>query len=112
MKAAKIATLTAAAGDKTREAHAREIAVSQTRPKIIDEEFPEYQQLLDKAEIDIPPCLSSLFPSQLPPSRGKEEGGTALTRSRKGHRDLKRQSTRARAGRRPGVDLYRPPRTS
>ena len=81
-KAAKTMALTAAAKDQTRESHDRELMGRQMRSKILDEEFPDYQKLLDKAEVDPPPlpCPTSLFPGQPPPYRGKNEvrGGARL----------------------------------
>jgi hypothetical protein len=43
--------LTVAAKDQAREAHARELMGRRIRPKILYEEFPDYQKLLDKAEV-------------------------------------------------------------
>ena len=54
MMAAKAVAITAAAQDKTRESHAKEVMGRQIRPKILDEEFPDYEKLLDKAEVEPP----------------------------------------------------------
>jgi hypothetical protein len=43
--------LMAVAKDQVRESHARELTSRLDRPKILEEEFPDYQQLLDKAEV-------------------------------------------------------------
>ena len=51
---AKTMVLTATAKDQARESHARELTGRQTRPKIRDEEFPDYQKLLDNAEVEPP----------------------------------------------------------
>ena len=50
-------------------------------PQILDEEFPDYQKLLDRAEVDPPPspCPTSLFPGQPSPYRGKSEVMRDLT---------------------------------
>ncbi len=49
-----------------RESHARDLIAKPVHPKILDEEFPEYQTLLDAMEAEIPPitlpCVSPLVP--------------------------------------------------
>jgi hypothetical protein len=77
-KAAKTMGLTTSANDKTRESHAREITGSYPRPAILDEEFPEYQQLMEKAEVEDPPfALPDIQPPHAAPSiSGQKRGGT------------------------------------
>ena len=51
-KAAKTAALTASTKDRVRESHARELTIRHPSPNILDEVFPDYQQLLDNAEAE------------------------------------------------------------
>ena len=64
--AAKIAPYTAVAKDPVRESHARDFIANPVHPKILDEEFLEFQTLLDALEDEVPPitlpCLSPLTP--------------------------------------------------
>jgi hypothetical protein len=64
--AAKTASFTTAAKDSVRESHARDFIANPVHPKILDEEFPEFQKLLDDLEEEVPPitlpCLSPLTP--------------------------------------------------
>ena len=54
-----------------RESHARDFIAKPVHPKIWDEEFPEFQQLLDAMEEEVPPItlpiLSPLGPVQVAP---------------------------------------------
>ena len=68
-KAAKTRAFTIAAKDQTHEAHARELMGRQIRPRILDDEFPDYQKLLDDAEIE---------PSPLHPARPHYSPGDPL----------------------------------
>ncbi len=52
---AKTSALTMAAKDPVREAHATEFLHKHVRPKILDEEFPEYQALLVNMVIEMNP---------------------------------------------------------
>ncbi len=64
--AAKTAPFTSAAKDPVRESHARDFIADPVHPKILDEEFPEFQTLLDAMEDEVPPitlsCLTPLTP--------------------------------------------------
>ena len=64
--AAKNAPFTTAAKDPVRESHARDFIANPVHPKILDEEFPEFQTLLDNLEDEVPPItlprLSPLAP--------------------------------------------------
>jgi hypothetical protein len=73
--------LTADAKDQARESHAREITGRQIRPKSLEEDFPDYQKLLDIAEIEPTPPLpgqTTPLPRHPLPYRGKNEGGEWL----------------------------------
>ena len=65
-QAAKTAPFTAAAKDPVRESHAREFIANPVHPKILDEESPEFQTLINALEDEVPPitlpCLSPLAP--------------------------------------------------
>ena len=55
------------AKDPVRESHARDFVANPIRPKLLDEEFPEFQKILvDALEDEVPPitlpCLSPLTP--------------------------------------------------
>jgi hypothetical protein len=64
--AAKTTPFTATAKDPERESHARDVIVKPVHPKKLNEEFPEFQKLLDAMEEEVPPitlpCLSQLGP--------------------------------------------------
>ncbi len=64
--AAKTAPFTTAAKDSVRESHDRDYIANPVHPKILDEEFPDFQKLLDDLEDEVPPitlpCLSPLTP--------------------------------------------------
>ena len=72
-----------------REAHARDFIAKPVRPKIMDEEFPEYPTLLDAMEVEVPlitlPCLSPLAPNQTAPLPASSE---LKRRADKEHTDL------------------------
>ncbi len=79
MHAAKTSPFTAAPKDHVRESHARDFISKPVHPKILDEVFPEFQQLLNDMEEEVPPitllCLSPLVPSQpgsLPSTSGQK----------------------------------------
>lgn len=78
-KAAKTAALTTSAKDATRESHARELTGKHPRPKILDEEFQDYQALLDNAEVEpMPLTLPDLPPPRPAPSvSGQKRGNTS-----------------------------------
>jgi len=93
--ASKTAPLTAAAKDQVRESHAKDLT-SLIRPMILDEEFPDYQKLLDVDKVDTRP----------PPSRPESPlwVGTLLLRQEarrrpardgrhRGHRGLGQKDT-------------------
>ncbi len=48
-------SLTAATKDQARESHDREITGRPIRSKILDEEFHDYQKLVDNAKVELPP---------------------------------------------------------
>jgi len=79
-KSAKTMALTAAAKDQTRESHANELTERQIRSKILDEEFPDYQNLLDNAEVEsLPFTLPDLpIPRPAPSIYGQKRGGSRL----------------------------------
>ena len=60
---------TAAAKDSARESHARDFIKNPVHPRILDEEFPELQTLLDAMEEEVPPitlpCITPLVPVQI-----------------------------------------------
>ena len=60
--AAKLAPFTAAAKDPTREAHAMDFIQKLVQPKILDEEFPDYQKLLE----DMATCPTLVTLQELP----------------------------------------------
>jgi hypothetical protein len=60
--AAKTAALTTAAKDPIREFHARELMSMQVHLKILEEEFPEYQKLLDNMEVEPTPITLLRLP--------------------------------------------------
>ncbi len=64
--ASKTALFTSAAKDPVRESHARDFIANPAHPKILDEEFPEFQTLLDAMEDEVPPitlpCLTPFTP--------------------------------------------------
>ncbi len=57
-KSAKTTALAASVKDQFREVHAREFTGRHIRPKIIDKDIPDYQQLLDNAGVESPPHLA------------------------------------------------------
>ena len=61
--AAKLAPFAAAAKDPVREAHARDFMQKPTQPEIVDEEFPDYQKLLDDMATDPTPVTLRELPS-------------------------------------------------
>jgi hypothetical protein len=68
-KAAKTMALNPSANDRTRESHAKELVRSQLRHVIMDEEFSEYQKLLDAAVVeDTPFALPDIPPPTVTPS--------------------------------------------
>jgi hypothetical protein len=60
---AKIAPFVAAAKGSVRESHARNCIQKFIQPKIIDEEFPDYQKLLDNMATDPTPVTLAAAPS-------------------------------------------------
>jgi hypothetical protein len=80
-KATKTSALTASAKDQVRESHARELTCRHPRPKILDEVFHKYQQLLDNAEVEPTPLtLPDLPAPRVAPSisRQKRGGGSRV----------------------------------
>jgi non-ribosomal peptide synthetase component F len=60
---AKTTTLTASSKDPVRESHARDLMAKPFYPKIIDEDFPEFQTLLDSMEVEATPITMPSLPS-------------------------------------------------
>jgi hypothetical protein len=61
--ATKTAALTAKAKNQVRESHDRELTVRSIRPRILDEELPDYQKLLDNAEVESAPVTLPRLPA-------------------------------------------------
>jgi hypothetical protein len=64
--ASKTAPLTTAAKDQVSESHVRDLIARHVRPMIMNEEFPDYQKLLDVDEVDTPPLTLSRLPDRNP----------------------------------------------
>ena len=60
--AAKTKTLTASSKDPVRESHTRELISRPVHPKILEEEFPEYQTLLDNMQVELSPITLPNIP--------------------------------------------------
>jgi hypothetical protein len=60
--AAKIAPFAVATKDSVSESHARNFIQKRIQPKIPDEEFPEYQKLLDDMATDSTPSILACLP--------------------------------------------------
>jgi hypothetical protein len=78
--ALKSKPLTAAATDQVRETHANELMARLVRPRIMDEEFPDYQKRFDTAEIEPTPLTLPCFPATIPVPAfsGQKRSGGAL----------------------------------
>ena len=61
--AAKTAPFAASAKDPVRESHARDYLQKPIQPKILEEEFPDYQKLLDDMAVDPTAVTLTCLPS-------------------------------------------------
>jgi hypothetical protein len=92
-KTTKTMALTTTAKDHARESHTKKITGRQILRKILDEEFLDYQKLLDGEEVDPPslPCRTSLLSGQPLPCRGRNAeaaGLTVMAPRTHGHQDM------------------------
>jgi hypothetical protein len=109
-KSTKTMAITLAAKDQARESHGREITGRQIRPKILDEELPDYQKLMDNAEVDPPFPLPDLTTLRAAPSiSGQKRGGERLDDEAEDTGTSGGFAQKPRTARRLGVGIYRSP---
>jgi hypothetical protein len=81
---AKTSPLTAASKDPVRESHARDLIGIPVHPMIRDEEFPEYQKLLDGMKVKPPHHLALPSIPQTGPIRLRTKSARVPTPWEKG----------------------------